>query len=132
MYPKAQKLIDTVQPRIDDVVRLEDSRSKKLKKYNIVFDQTLVTRARHSSVHVASAVLGSALVDAAAKKQKQRRDRAGAPADDSVAKKKESEDARAVDATVASALKLAYRIYQLASGFDTNTAALFHMLSEFC
>ena len=128
LFPKAQKLIDAVQPRIDDIVRLEDARTKKLDKYGIVFEQALVTRARHASVHVASAVLGSALVDVAVR----RRRRAERARDAGGGGKRAGAEDGGDDAAVAPALKLAYRIYQLASGFDTNTAALFHMLSEVC
>ena len=98
---RATKILDVVQPRLDDTHRLRESRAKKLRQFQIGFDEQRVTDARHATVHVANALLGAALIDISS-----------------------------ADAQRHGALRLAYRVYQLAGGFDESTAALFERLTE--
>lgn len=98
---RATKVLDVVQPRLDDTHRLRESRAKKLRQFQIGFDEQRVTDARHATVHVANALLGAALVDTSN-----------------------------VDAQRHGALRLAYRVYQLAGGFDEKTGSLFERLTE--
>ena len=111
---KAIKIMDAAQPRLDDVDRNAEQRTKKYAAYGILYDSLIVTHTKHAAVSIASSVIGSALVLLS----KRITDESNGGSDHH-------------SSIVAPALKLAYRIYQLASGFDDNAAALFNMLCEY-
>lgn len=113
---KATKILDSAQPRLDEIDRNEEQRKKKYAAHSIRYDSSMITNTKHCSVHMASALIGSALVLINTRKKNDRPDNS------------EPEDFSNV---VTPALKVSYRIYQLASGFDENAAALFDMLCDY-